>query len=149
MNSKGITRDKCKRKIGVRRADQSDIDQIFKLIRMSSNDTTLITKEDLKIDLFSHDPANSLGDSDHENSSRNLSKYGSNKSIAQMLVAVSYPDDLNVDADLEEPSIVGYVCFYYYYTPWIGHSAKIADIFVEPAYRKKGTVLNRLLLASS
>ena len=127
---------KVKYKIGVRRVDRSDLDQVFKLIKMSSNDTTRITKEDLDLDLFSYDPGNTLG-----NSETNSSKYNSNKPNAQMLVAVSYPDDLNVEVDLEEPSVVGYICFHYYYTPWIGHSAKIADIFVEPAYRRKGTIL--------
>lgn len=106
-----------------------EIEELQRLIIESTDAQTLLTVDSLNNALIGKDPRPMEG------------KIGETKSAI-------------ATTDLEEPISseacciaymaqvdnrkVGYVIYHYHYSPWLGHSAYIDDIFVQQEYRLKG-----------
>lgn len=112
MNKPSTLIDKCEKNevVQLREANVEDAKVLHKLICKSTKTQLIITVQQLEADLRKID-TNGLE---------------TNTSFIRCLLAES------------GNNIIGYLMFYYYYTPWIGHSLYVADVFVKPDFRKQG-----------
>ncbi|KAG9510374.1 Carboxypeptidase E [Fragariocoptes setiger] len=131
----------------VRDVRADDIDRVMQLVQFSTQGSAQYTHQQLADDLFDQPlaPKRPRTIADYANTNNDVENkgYETNVSILQMIVAeintntsANGNDRNNVDSDVRR--IVGYSCFFHHFTPWIGHSIIIADMYVEPEYRRQG-----------
>lgn len=116
-------------KLVIRKPVPDDVEKLLAMVRCSTGGKSTLTKESLHHDLFGFSDriinvCNTS--SDIHRSISNLSSQHSNKPICQAFVA-QYSSTL-----------VGYVIYHYYYSPWDGHEMFVDDVYVDEDFRRRG-----------
>lgn len=110
-----------------REVSPEDIGQLYSLIKLSTNHKTKLTQSSLQEALFGHefDTGNPIV---CEQSGVNFDPrlIQSNVAFCRALVIA-----LN-------QSLIGYIIFHFHYSPWLGHSTYVDDIFVKDCHQDQG-----------
>lgn len=115
------------RKLAVRKPLPEDVERLCEMIQSSTCGLSKVTSESLHRDLFCH--------------SEMLKQYGQQEDV--LLLSIHQVENSNKPVCQafvvqDGPSLVGYVMYHYYYSPWDGHILFLDDIYVEREFRLKG-----------
>lgn len=104
----------------------SDVEMLHKMVVESTDSKTSLTLEDLRKALRRDNP--SQASVEPKFPEIYINKYQLETDAPACQAFLAKVENLNV----------GYIIFHYHYSPWLGHTAAIDDVFVERQYRRKG-----------
>lgn len=116
-------------KFAIRKPVPDDVARLLELVKRSTGGKTTLTKESLHYDLFGFSEKIVRGSNtanDIYESISSLSDEHSNKPVCQAFVAH------------HNSTLVGYVIYHYYYSPWDGHEMFVDDVYVSEEFRRRG-----------
>lgn len=117
--------------VNIRLAEREDLHQLYEMIVESTGNKTKITKIGLEADLFGNQPHKIS--KDDANLVFDQSQMRTNRNACRMFVAeVGH-------------SLVGYIMFHYFYSPWTSHCGFVDDIFMRREFRNQGEFLSFLM----